>query len=81
MLLNTPVKTARLFKNGQSQAVRLPKAFRFKGDRVLIYREGEKVILQPMKPSWESFFADPSYISDDFLSERDQTLPQERQLF
>ena len=41
--------TARLFKNGRSQAVRLPKAFRFSGDQVLVRREGEAVILEPIK--------------------------------
>jgi antitoxin VapB len=41
--------TARLFKNGRSQAVRLPKEFRFSGDEVLVRREGDAVILEPMK--------------------------------
>jgi antitoxin VapB len=39
---------AKLFKSGGSQAVRLPKAFRFEGDRVLISRDGHKVILEPV---------------------------------
>ena len=41
--------TARLFKNGRSQAVRLPKEFRFSGDEVLVRREGEAIILEPIK--------------------------------
>ena len=44
----TPVKT-KLFKTGGSQAVRLPKAFRFEGSEVSIRREGDKVILEPVK--------------------------------
>ena len=40
---------AKLFQNGRSQAVRLPKAYRFKGDEVTIRREGEAVILEPVK--------------------------------
>jgi antitoxin VapB len=45
--------TAKLFRNGRSQAVRLPKEFRFKGDEVDIRRSGEKVILEPKKRrSW-----------------------------
>jgi virulence-associated protein VagC len=40
---------AKLFKNGRSQAVRLPKEFRFSGDQVLVRREGEAVILEPVK--------------------------------
>ena len=39
---------ARLFRNGRSQAVRLPMAFRFEGDEVLIRREGDQVILEPV---------------------------------
>jgi len=42
------VVTAKLFKNGRSQAVRLPKEFRFTGDEVLVRREGEAVILEPV---------------------------------
>jgi len=41
--------TARLFKNGRSQAVRLPKEFRFSGDEVLVRREGDAVILEPIR--------------------------------
>jgi len=45
--------TAKLFRNGRSQAVRLPKEFRFEGDEVSVRREGEAVILEPSKPrSW-----------------------------
>ncbi|HWA63527.1 MAG TPA: AbrB/MazE/SpoVT family DNA-binding domain-containing protein [Caulobacteraceae bacterium] len=40
---------AKLFKSGGSQAVRLPKDFRFPGDRVRIHREGERVILEPVE--------------------------------
>ena len=44
---------AKLFRNGRSQAVRLPKAFRFEGDEVTVRREGEAVILEPAKKrSW-----------------------------
>ena len=45
----TGVARARLFQNGRSQAVRLPKAFRFKGDEVTVRRKGEAVILEPVK--------------------------------
>jgi len=45
---------ARLFMNGQSQAVRLPKAFRFKGKSVYIRRLGEAIILLPRKDPWSS---------------------------
>jgi virulence-associated protein VagC len=44
------VATAKLFINGRSQAVRLPKEFRFKGSEVSVRREGDAVILEPLKP-------------------------------
>jgi antitoxin VapB len=43
------VPRAKLFMNGRSQAVRLPKEFRFQGDEVSIRKEGSKVILEPVK--------------------------------
>jgi hypothetical protein len=43
------VATAKLFQNGRSQAVRLPKEFRFEGDAVSVRREGEAVILEPLR--------------------------------
>jgi len=51
--------TAKLFKNGRSQAVRLPKEFRLKGAEVKIRKEGEKVILEPIeKAKWPDGFWD-----------------------
>ena len=59
--------TAKLFQNGRSQAVRLPKAFRFKGKEVRIRREGEKVILEPLvRAQWPSGFWDAFDIDTDF---------------
>jgi len=47
------VATAKIFRNGRSQAVRLPKEFRFDGEEVSIRREGERVILEPVRRrSW-----------------------------
>jgi antitoxin VapB len=47
------VATAKLFRNGRSQAVRLPKEFRFEGEEVSIRREGDSVILEPLRRrSW-----------------------------
>jgi antitoxin VapB len=59
--------TAKLFKNGRSQAVRLPKQFKFYGDMVKIKKEGNKVILEPMDKTqwpdgfWKMFCADPDF--------------------
>jgi antitoxin VapB len=51
---------AKLFTHGGSQAVRLPKAFRFEGAEVSVRKEGDAVILEPIparKESWEEFWA------------------------
>ena len=49
-----PLQTAKLFKNGRSQAVRLPAAFRFEGDEVYVKREADGVMLIPKKDPWEA---------------------------
>lgn len=71
-------KTAKLFQNGRSQAVRLPAEFRFEGREVYIERAGDAVILRPKPAGWDDFFAAQSATPDDFLAERDDPPPQER---
>lgn len=73
------IKTAKLFINGRSQAVRLPKEFRFDGNEVFIRKEGDEVILSAKEPSWDDFFNAASAFGDDFLAERDNEPPQERE--
>lgn len=72
------VKTAKLFINGRSQAVRLPKEFRFETSEVYIRKEGDEVILSAKKPVWDEFFNTTSVFGDDFLADRDNEPPQER---
>lgn len=48
---------AKLFTHGGSQAVRLPKAFRFEGKEVSIRKEGDRVILEPVELDWDAFWA------------------------
>lgn len=48
---------AKLFRNGRSQAVRLPKEFRFNGDRVRIRRVGKAVVLEPMAADVDAWFS------------------------
>jgi antitoxin VapB len=58
---------AKLFQNGRSQAVRLPKEFRFEGTEVRIRKQGEKVILEPVKKSkWPDGFWDIFTRDDQF---------------
>jgi antitoxin VapB len=53
-----PTDRAKLFTHGGSQAVRLPKEFRFEGKEVAIRREGDAVILEPVKRDWRAFWAE-----------------------
>ena len=73
------MKTAKLFQNGQSQAVRLPKEFRFEDDHVFVKKTGNVVMLIPAKGSWESLFDSLNKFSDDFMSERKQPKLQKRE--
>jgi antitoxin VapB len=57
--------TAKLFSNGKSQAVRLPKEYRFAGTEVGIARVGEMVVLYPKERAWEIFAASEP-VTDDF---------------
>lgn len=57
--------TAKLFKNGHSQAVRLPRRYRLPGREVSIYREGHKIVLEPLAPAkWPRSFFEKIRISD-----------------
>ncbi len=75
------MRTARLFKNGQNQAVRLSKEFRFEGDMVYIKKSGSTVILMPMEPSWRTLEESPEHFSEDFMDEREQPEQQGREEF
>ncbi len=72
--------TAKLFENGRSQAVRLPKECRFNGDEVIINKLGDIVILTPKGNRWSGFLNSLDMFSDDFMSDgREQVKAQERE--
>ena len=73
------MKTARLFQNGQSQAVRLPKEFRFEGESVYIHHLGNYVVLVPRHDPWRSMFEATEHFTDDFMAKRDQGSQPERE--
>jgi antitoxin VapB len=77
--------TAKLFRNGRSQAVRLPAQFRFSGSEVYVRRDPNTgdVILSRRPESWQDFFdlVDSLDIPKDFLTSRRDTPPQKRNLF
>jgi antitoxin VapB len=57
--------TAKLFKNGRSQAVRLPREFRFEGDRVRVRRAGRGLLVEPVFTDVSVWFAELDRLSDD----------------
>lgn len=70
---------AKLFENGRSQAVRLPKEYRFSGDEVAINKIGDVVILMPKENKWSGFLSSLNLFSDDFMDNgRCQPSSQER---
>ncbi|MBE7411566.1 MAG: antitoxin [Leptospiraceae bacterium] len=74
------MQSAKLFINGRSQAVRLPKEFQFSGKDVLIQKVGDAVILLPHDKSWEVFLHGLNSFTEDFMDEgREQGKNQERE--
>ncbi|MDH3672496.1 MAG: antitoxin [Gammaproteobacteria bacterium] len=70
--------TAKVFVTGRSQAVRIPKAFRFDAEEVYIERHGKKVVLTPKPKSWDRYFADSKRFSDDFPDRIEDAPAEER---
>ena len=74
--MNT-IKTVSVFKNGNSRAIRIPRDFDFEGvNEMTIVREGDTIILRPVRPSWTSFSEQPAADSD-FLLEREDVISNE----
>ena len=72
------MKTAKIFQNGQSQAIRLPKEFRLAGKQVFVKRMDDVVLLIPEKGSWHSLINSLEMFSEDFMSKRNQPSEQKR---
>lgn len=73
------MKTAKVFKSGNSQAVRIPKEFHLEDDEVEIRRRGDSLILRPKKRSWATLFESLDKFTDDFMAEgRNQPPVQKR---
>lgn len=72
--------TAKIFENGRSQAVRLPKECRFSDDEVFVSKVGDIVMLIPKKLKWSGFLNGLDMFSDDFMPNgREQQTEQERE--
>lgn len=73
---------ARVFQSGNSQAVRLPKAFRLNADRVEIFRRGDEIVLREQPVNAAAIFDVLAELPDDFMADgRDDTPPQSRESF
>ena len=74
------METAKIFENGRSQAVRLPKKFRFNVDEVVVQQLGEAVILVPKEALWQTFMDGLDGFTDDIFAEgREQGTQGERE--
>lgn len=72
--------TAKIFENGRSQAVRLPRECRFSGEEVAVNKIGDIVMLMPKENKWSGFLNSLNLFSEDFMSDtRRDNIPQERE--
>ena len=73
------MKTARVFKSGNSQAVRIPKEFQLEGQEVEIRKRGASLVLRPTRKTWAALIESLTKFTDDFMGQgRHQPPPQDR---
>ena len=74
---------AKVFKNGRSQAIRIPKEYRVDSDEVYIEKVGDTLIIRPKKEDkWDNFFEQLKEVdTKDFMKDREQPPVQDRELF
>src|SRR6185437_1757923 len=74
-------RRASIFRNGANQAVRLPQELRFPEEvtEVRIRKQGDSLVLSPIRPNWTSFFALEVDVPGDFLTDRGDSPPQSRE--
>jgi antitoxin VapB len=75
------MQTAKIFINGRSQAVRLPKEYRLKGEDVYIKKIGNMVILIPKDNPWSSLITSLDQFTDDYMEDRSQPAQKNRKNF
>ncbi len=73
------MQKAKLFHNGQSQAVRLPKSMRFEGEQVYLKQVGNAVVILPFHNPWQSMVDSLSMFSSDFMEDFAAQPNQERE--
>ena len=73
------MEVAKIFENGRSQAVRLPKQFRFSGEEVFVQKLGGAVLLVPKEAAWQTLLNGLNSFTDDFFEDgRITEMPTER---
>lgn len=77
------VKTTKIFRSGNSQAVRIPKEFQMEGDEVEIQKKGASLVLRPKKKSWTVLIESLKEFTDDFMEggRRQPRLQKRRRAF
>jgi len=80
-MTRAPLKRASIFRNGGNQSVRLPQELRFAEQvtEVWVRKQGDGLLLSPVRPDWSSFFALPVEVTEGFLADRRDMLPQSRE--
>lgn len=73
------MKVAKIFENGRSQAVRLPKEYRFHANEVNVNKVGDIIMLIPKKSKWNSLIESLDIFTEDFMVERNQGVNQRRE--
>ncbi len=71
-------KTAKIFKNNRSQAVRLPKEYQFDTEEVFIRKQGDEVVLSPRPADWSEYLKNGPVASSDFMCDVEDLPVQER---
>ena len=71
------LETAKIFTNGGSQAIRLPRRYRFNAKEVFVNQIGNVVMLIPKDDHWQGMLASLNLFTDDFLAEEVEPLPLE----
>ena len=72
--------TARVFRSGNAQAIRLPKEFQLDAKEVEIFKRGDEIILRPRPKSWEDYFTEGRRFTEDFPDRIEDYHPEEREV-
>jgi len=71
----------KVFFSGRSQAVRIPKEFRFTSNEVFIEKHGNKIVLIPKPRSWDDYFSSGDHFTNDFPDSIEDSPPEDRESF